>query len=159
MVTIVKANLSEPSHADALIYLLDLYARDPMGGGKALDAYVKNNLAANLHARNDAHVFLAFFTSTPVGLLICIEGFSTFACQPLLNIHDVVVTSNYRGQGIAAKLLEHAEQLAKDTKCCKLTIEVLEGNRVAQSVYAKCGFGGYALDPKMGKALFWEKKL
>ena len=41
----------------------------------------------------------------------------------------------------------------------KLTLEVLEGNSVAQSAYRAFGFEGYELDPQMGKALFWQKKL
>ena len=28
-----------------------------------------------------------------------------------------------------------------------------------QSAYRKLGFSGYQLDPQLGKALFWEKKL
>lgn len=43
--------------------------------------------------------------------------------------------------------------------CCKLTLEVLEGNKLAQQVYRRFGFQGYELDPKMGRALFYEKKL
>ena len=43
--------------------------------------------------------------------------------------------------------------------CCKLTLEVLEGNAIAQAAYKACGYAGYELDPKMGKAMFWQKKL
>lgn len=34
---------------------------------------------------------LAFDADQPVGLINAIEGFSTFACKPLINIHDVIV--------------------------------------------------------------------
>jgi hypothetical protein len=40
-----------------------------------------------------------------------------------------------------------------------MTLEVLEGNVAAQAAYQSCGFAGYELDPCMGKALFWKKKL
>ena len=33
-----------------------------------------------------------------VGLVNCIEGFSTFACRPLVNVHDVVVRESHRGR-------------------------------------------------------------
>jgi len=36
---------------------------------------------------------------------------------------------------------------------------VLEGNRTAQAVYKSLGFTGYELDPRMGKAMFWQKPL
>ncbi len=49
--------------------------------------------------------------------------------------------------------------LRKTRDCCKLTLEVLEGNHIAQAAYTKFGFSGYELDPEMGRALFWEKKL
>ena len=159
MVNIIKADLSKKSHANALISLMSEYALDPMGGNKDLPDNVKSNLAHTLNHRSDIHVILAFIDGTAVGLISCIEGFSTFYCQPLLNIHDVIVKSSHRGQGISQMLLIAAEKTAIEIGCCKLTLEVLEGNHIAQAAYLKFGFDGYELDPKMGKALFWDKKL
>ena len=56
-------------------------------------------------------------------------------------------------------MLEAIESVAVERKCCKLTLEVLEGNHIAQHVYKKFGFAAYELDPKMGQAMFFEKKL
>lgn len=159
MIQIVQADLNLPKHADALIDLLNEYARDPMGGGKALSDYAKANLIAELNRRSTVHVILAFDKNIPVGLLTCIEGFSTFACKPLLNIHDAVVSAAYRGRGICKLMLDAAESLAYRLGCCKMTLEVLEGNKVAQAVYRSFGFAGYELDPRMGKAMFLEKTL
>jgi len=159
MTTIVLADLFSPTHADAIISLLDEYVQDPMGGGVGLPASVKANLIAELQKRQDVHVFIAMHDNAAVGMAICFEGFSTFACKPLLNIHDVIVSANYRGRGISKQLLAKAEEIAIKLGCCKLTLEVLEGNTVAQGVYKACGFDGYELDPRMGKAMFWQKKL
>ncbi len=159
MIDIVEADLSLSAHAKAMIQLLDEYALDPMGGGKGLSDYVKANLPAELSRRKSAHVILAFVDSQPAGLIICLEGFSTFACKPLLNIHDAIVALPYRGRGLSKLLLQKAEEIALDLGCCKLTLEVLEGNHVAQSAYKSFGFSGYELNPNMGKALFWEKQL
>jgi ribosomal protein S18 acetylase RimI-like enzyme len=159
MIDIVDANLSIPKHADAIMSLLNEYALDLMGGKEALSEFTNKNLVAELGKRPSAHVILAFVDNNPAGLLIGFEGFSTFACKPLLNIHDVVVAEKYRGRGISKKLLAHAEEIARRIGCCKLTLEVLEGNTVAQDLYQSCGYEGYALDPSMGKALFWQKKL
>lgn len=159
MIDIIKANPSLPEHAEAIIYLLDAYARDPMGGGKGLSDYAKKNLPTELASRSTAHVILAFVDSEPAGLIICFEGFSTFACKSLLNIHDIIVATPYRGSGISKLLLQKAEEIALELGCCKLTLEVLEGNHIAQSAYLALGFNAYQLDPKMGKAFFWEKKL
>lgn len=159
MIDIVEADLSLSAHAEAMIQLMDAYAIDPMGGGQGLSHYVKVNLSAELAKRKSAHVILAFVDSQPAGLVVCLEGFSTFACKPLLNIHDAMVALPYRGRGLSKLLLQKAEEIALDLGCCKLTLEVLEGNHVAQSAYKAFGFSGYELNPKMGKALFWEKKL
>ncbi|WP_145448233.1 GNAT family N-acetyltransferase [Gimesia panareensis] len=156
---IIEADLSEPRNAEAVVFLLNSYACSPEGGGKPLPQTVQENLAHSLHARADAVVVLAFDEETPVGLIICIEGFSSFACQPLLNIHDVFVAPEFRGTGLAGQLFEFIEQIARSQGCCKLTLEVLEGNKRAQAAYTKFGFTGYELDPQMGRALFWEKKL
>ena len=159
MVEIVRADLTNPLHADALISLMESYSLDPMGGGKELSEYAIVHLVKALNDRKDTYVILAYLKNQAVGLITCIEGFSTFVCKPLLNIHDAVVLKEYRGQGILKKMLIEAENIAIETGCCKLTLEVLEGNIPAQSAYAKYGFVGYELDPQMGKALFWEKTL
>ena len=159
MIEILEANPLNPVHAKAIVELLDEYARDPMGGGQPLSEAVKTNLPTALSNRSNAYVILALDGNNPAGLTICFEGFSTFACRPLLNIHDVMVSARYRGQGISKRLLEQAEVIARRLDCCKLTLEVLEGNSIAQSAYQAVGFNSYQLDPTIGQALFWEKKL
>lgn len=159
MVEIIRADLHNPRHGEALIAMLDEYARDEMGGGNALADEVKANLADALAARPGAHVLLAWVDGEPAGVATCFEGFSTFACQPLLNIHDVAVHPAHRGHGIGKQLLAEAERLARELGCCKLTLEVLEGNKVAQAAYKASGFEGYELSPQVGRALFWQKKL
>jgi GNAT superfamily N-acetyltransferase len=158
-IDIIEADLAVVEHANAIIKLMDEYARDPMGGGSGLSNYAKANLIAELAIRKTARVIIAFVENNPVGLVTCLEGFSTFACQPLLNIHDVIVSAPYRGKGLSKLMLQAAEQIAIDLGCCKLTLEVLEHNYIAQKAYRSFGFNGYELNPEMGKALFWEKKL
>lgn len=159
MEDIVIADLSLPRHADALVALLDEYAGHEMGGGTPLSAEVRAGLVPALRQRPNAHVVLAFVDDVPAGLAICFEGFSTFACRPLLNIHDIVVSAGQRGHGLSRRLLARVETLAHELGCCKLTLEVLEGNRTAQAAYLAFGFAGYTLDPAMGQALFWQKPL
>ena len=159
MEEILLADLSLHSHGEAIIYLLNEYAKDEMGGGTELSIFVKNNLISELTKRQGVYIILAFVDGYPAGLVNCFEGFSTFACKPLLNIHDVIVISDYRGRGISKKMLNKAEEIAISLGCCKLTLEVLEGNTIAQGAYKSCGYSGYELNPKMGKAMFWQKKL
>lgn len=159
VIKILEADFSLPAHGKAIIQLMQEYAQGESGGGKALSRFVEENLIEALDQREMAHGILAFAGETPAGLIICLEGFSTFACRPLLNIHDVIVSEPFRGRGIAKQMLQKVEVLARQLNCCKLTLEVLEGNQAAKAVYWSVGFRGYELDPRMGKALFWEKKL
>lgn len=159
MEEIVRADLHNPQHGEALVYLLNEYAKDEMGGSAPLADEVQANLAKALAARSDAHVLLAWVDGEPAGVATCFEGFSTFACRPLLNIHDIAVHPDHRGRGLGKRLLAEVERLARDLGCCKLTLEVLEGNKVAQAAYSASGFAGYELSPEVGRAMFWQKKL
>ena len=164
MLSIIEANLNNPEHANAVLYLLNHYALDEMGGGEPLSDFVQNNLISELCKRSTAHVVLAFDEQDnqarqAVGMIISFEGFSTFACKPLLNLHDVVVHQNFRGQRIFKQMLDCLENIAQRLGCCKLTMEVLEGNKAAKSTYQACGFSGYALGSTTGYAVFWQKKL
>ncbi len=159
MLSIINADLSNQQHAAATLQLLNAYACDPMGGAEPLSDFCQANLIEQLQKRPTVYVVLAFVDDQPAGLSICIEGFSTFACQPLLNIHDIAVLGTYRGQGIARKMLAHIEQLARQHGCCKITLEVLEGNTPAHALYTDVGFAGYQLDPALGGAIMMQKKL
>lgn len=158
-VLVLQASYSNPVHADAIGFVLNQYAEDVMGGGKSLPADTLQQLAGELAKRPHAFSVLAFVAGQPVGLINCFEGFSTFACRPLVNIHDVAVIAQWRGKGISQKMLAKVEEIARQRGCCKLTLEVLQGNVAAQGAYRKMGFGGYALDPEMGEAMFWQKAL
>lgn len=159
MIAIVRARYDDPAHAAALVALLDAYARDPAGGGEPLSDFARANLVDALAVRPFIFSVLAFDAGTPVGLVNAIEGFSTFACRPLVNVHDVVVLPSHRGRGIAARLFAEVETIARERGACKLTLEVLSGNRAARSLYEKLGFDDYRLDPAMGHAQFMQKWL
>ncbi|MBH2018244.1 MAG: GNAT family N-acetyltransferase [Burkholderiales bacterium] len=156
---ICRADYHDPVHADALVRLLDAYAQDPAGGGEALSEFAKTHLVAALAARPQAFSVLAFAGGQAVGLVNCIEGFSTFACRPLVNIHDVAVMPSHRGQRVAGQMLALAETIARERGACKLTLEVLAGNASAVRLYERVGFAGYQLDPAMGRAQFYQKWL
>ena len=158
-INVCRADYGNPAHAAALVLLLDAYAQDPMGGEHGLSEFAKSNLVNSLATRPQAYSVLAFEGETPVGLVNCIEGFSTFACRPLVNVHDVAVLQAYRGRGVAASMLRLAEEIARGRGACKMTLEVLQGNAGAISLYARLGYAGYQLDPAMGQARFLQKSI
>ncbi|MGC8806056.1 MAG: GNAT family N-acetyltransferase [Thiomonas sp.] len=159
MIALVDIDLSRPDHALAVLELTSRYARDPMGGGEDLAPEVKAVLVERLRARPDYFGVLALDDATPVALINCFEGFSTFMARPLVNVHDVYVEPAYRGQGLSRQLLQRVEEVARARGCGKLTLEVLDGNAAAIASYRRFGFETYALDPAFGRAQFWQKLL
>ena len=156
---ILQANYNDALHAHAIVALLDAYAQDPTGCGAPLSDFAKAHLVQELAKRPQAFSVLAFDGSAPIGLVNCIEGFSTFACKPLVNVHDVAVLASHRGQRVGEQMLALAEQIAVQRGACKLTLEVLSGNRSAIRLYERIGFAAYQLDPAMGSAMFLQKWL
>jgi len=154
---ILIANYLDKQHAKDIGYLLNSYAKDTMGGGEELSSNIIDNISLRLSQLPNSFTIICYVDNTPAGVMNCFENFSTFRCKPLINIHDIFVAKEFRGMGIAQKMLKKLEDEAKLRECCKITLEVLEGNEIAQNLYKKFGFGGYELDPKIGKALFWEK--
>lgn len=170
-IKIAIADYAKSSDGDAIIELMNQYSLDKMGGGEALPDSIKKILVAEMAKIPGAFTVIAFVENPavsdgsnpggliPVGLINCFMGFSTFKAKPLINIHDVVVLPEYRGLKLSTRMLEKVEEIAIERGCCKLTLEVLEGNKIAQNAYLKFGFGGYELDPELGGAGFWEKVL
>lgn len=158
-IEIIQADYLNQKHAEDIIVLMNAYASDPMGGGKPLTEEVKTHLVQSLAKLPYAFSIISYVDGIAAGLVNCFEGFSTFSCQPLINIHDVIVLQPYRANGLSHKMLDQVEETARTKGCCKLTLEVLSGNNIAQAAYHKFGFADYELDPKMGNALFWQKIL
>ena len=161
-IRVVQVDYANASHAQALVAMLDAYARDPMGGSHPLSDFARANLVGSLASRSQAYSILAFDgadDSTPIGLVNCIEGFSTFACKPLVNVHDLAVKDGYRGQRIGERMLVLAEEIARARGACKLTLEVLQGNANAIRLYERFGFANYKLGDTAGNAQFLQKWL
>lgn len=158
-IKILTADYADPLHSRDLVMLLDSYANDPIGGGEALGSYAQENLVNKLSDIPGAFSILCYVDGEPAGFANCFEAFSTFKCMPLINIHDIAVRKEYRGHRLSQMILEKIELIAKERQCCKITLEVLDGNRVAQNAYLKYGFQAYELDSEFGKAQFWHKEI
>lgn len=158
-VTVIEADLSRSDHQAATLHLLNSYAKDPMGDGKALSEMARRNVISGLREHPTTLVFLAYRGSEPVGLATCFRGFSTFAARPLINISDYFVFPQHRGLGIGRQLLGAIEQRARELGCCRLTLEVQENNHHARRVYAAAGFAQAVYVPEAGGSLSLSKPL
>jgi GNAT superfamily N-acetyltransferase len=156
-VTVRTADLDDPADQTAVIELLDMYARDPVGQNSPLTEQARALLIPGLRAHPGTLVFLACVGGEAIGLAVCFRGFSTFRAAPLLNIHDLAVRPDFRGIGVGRALLDAIEREACRGGCCKLTLEVRADNHIARRLYRRFGF-----DPGDGETSaygFWTKTL
>jgi len=158
-VEIVEADVARPDHQASVAHLIDCYARDSIGGGKALAADVRERLIPALRQHPTTLILLAYANQEPVGVAVCFLGFSTFAARPLVNVHDLAVVRQHRGQGIGGKLLDAVTSKARELDCCKVTLEVRADNEVAKRLYRRRGFGNDVAGAAAGDVLFWQKRL
>ena len=149
MFQIVPADLTLDVHCDGIVAILDSYADKPLAPA------VRQNLASRLQQHPTTEILLATNAEhLPVGAAICFLGFSTFSARPLLNLHDLAVLPDYRGQGIGQRLLAAVEERARELDCCKVTLEVRESNPRAKALYRRCGYKDF-----LGRTFFLEKTL
>ncbi|CAM9859568.1 unnamed protein product [Chrysoparadoxa australica] len=155
-VSVIVADYDDPEQAQHVVDMLSAYAQDKMGGGEDLPQHVKDNLVTALKASQGAFTVLAYTNGHPIGLCNCLASFSTFACKPVINVHDCAVIEGNRGKGVAGLMMERVKEVAKERGCCKVTLEVLVGNDPAKAAYTKAGFKPYVLHEKYGVAEFWH---
>lgn len=155
----VEADLALPAHAAAVLAMLDAYSADAMGDGHPLSADARANVIVGLRAHPTTLVFLAFHAGGPAGIATSFLGFSTFAAKPLINVHDFYVLPALRGRGIGRALMAAVERKARETGCCKLTLEVQENNVRARRLYEACGFSQAQYVEVAGRSIFLWKRL
>ena len=141
-----EADFDDERDAKGIIAVLDSYASAPVGGGKPLVAEVRARLIPLLREHPTTLVLLAFVDDEPVGIAVCFYGLSSFRARPLLNIHDLAVLPQYHGKGVGQALLAAVEERARSKGCCKLTLEVLDGNARARDLYRRFGFEDVVVD-------------
>lgn len=151
---IIRIDLNDSQHAEALVDLLDQYSRDPMGSDAPLPTDVYENLVPRLKQIDQFRGLLAQIDGEFVGLANCFLGFSTFKARPLINIHDLAVSPAARGQGVGSALLQAVDQLAQEEACAYVTLEVRADNR-ARQLYLRHGF--VEGDPATDAMSFFKK--
>ncbi len=156
---IAQADLTHDDDSAATVAMIDSYSQSPTANGAPLADDIKSRLIPGLRAHPGTVVFLARDDSEPIGVAVCFVGYSTFAGNRLLNIHDLAVVPSHAGKGVGRALLAAAEAYARERGFAKLTLECQENNTRAWSLYENVGFGTYELDPATGRALVMQKKL
>ncbi|MFA5328683.1 MAG: GNAT family N-acetyltransferase [Prolixibacteraceae bacterium] len=152
--SLLQVDLSNSTHAAQVIKLLNDYMNDPMGNNRPMEKSIAPKIIAGLKKHPG---FLGFFVMANdqfAGLANCNINFSTFQAKPLINIHDFIVSPEFRGIGAGRFLLQGIVDFALENGFCRVNLEVREDNLTAKSLYKKLGFTDCV--PRM---MFWEKKL
>lgn len=138
-IKITKANLDNPKHANDIVNIIDMFAKDPMGQDKGLKEEVKSGLIDEMKKIPTTKIFVAYRGEQILGVITGFIGFSTFTAKKTYEIHDIVVHPEARGLGIGTRLLEKVENEAKEMDCAKINLEVRTDNP-AQKLYERKGF-------------------
>lgn len=150
----IEIDLDNEIHCANLVKLLNDYMKDEMGTGKPMPAGLGAKIIEGL---KNHPAYLGFFVCVEnevVALANCNRNFSTWQAKPLLNIHDFIVSPNFRKQGAGLFLLNEIERYAIEKGFCRINLEVRHDNYIAQNLYLKAGFK--ECNPPN---YFWEKLL
>ena len=158
-IAIREINLNDEQQVSGVIAVLDAYAREPAGGSEPLAADVRARLLTDLRQVDNAVILGALDGDRIVGIAVCFRAYSSFKARPLLNLHDLAVLPEQRGQGVGGALLAALEARARADGCCKITLEVLDNNHGARRLYERLGFGDGGPGEGDTTTLFMQKPL
>ncbi|MBP1618506.1 MAG: GCN5-related N-acetyltransferase [Bacteroidetes bacterium] len=147
-------NYSDPDDLKAVALFVNEYIEEEYGIEHVLKPLYQLRLVNGLNEHPKSVVLLAKVGGVYAGLLVGFENFSTFTAKPMINIHDVFVSPDFRGRGIGRKMIEKIESIASERSCSRVTLEVRHDNVVAQELYKSVGFAD--TEPPM---FFWRKYL
>jgi ribosomal protein S18 acetylase RimI-like enzyme len=151
---VLQIDLTNASHCDHLVKLLNVYMEDEMAVGEPMPGHLAPTLIKRLKKHSGYRGFFALVEDQYVALANCILNVDTCDKKPVLNIHDFIVLPEFRERGIGLLLIDKISDYAASRECTKITLDVRGDNIKAQNLYKKAGFS--KVD---SPGLFWEKKL
>lgn len=81
-----------------------------------------------------------FIVHNFAGFVQLYPSFSSISMQPIWILNDLFVAREYRKQGLAQALIEHAIKFGKKTGAHSLVLETAVDNYTAQKLYKKMGW-------------------
>lgn len=139
-VSFCYCDFSNEIHCARLAGLINEYICDPMGGGQPLTPLQQIRMVDGLANHTASFVLFISVNEQIIGLATCFINFSTFKAKPYINIHDIIIDNACRGKGYGKLLLKKIEEIARERKYCKITLEVREDNYRAQNLYRELGY-------------------
>ena len=158
--TDLRIRRADLGHPRDLAAIADLVAAFGAEDGNVPSWHARESLGQHLRSRA-SFVLLAEDRATrhAVAMLIAQRNLSSFTALDSCNIHDVYVTADARGRGIARRLMHVAEAHARALGCGKMTLEVNTDNHPALALYRSLGYDVPDADFPPGATLFVKKPL
>jgi ribosomal protein S18 acetylase RimI-like enzyme len=153
-IDIIPCDFGNERHREALVNLMNEYISDEMGGGTPYNNDQKRLLVKGLEGHPSRIILFATSGDEIIGLVNCFVNFGTFSVRPFVNIHDVIVSQQWRNKGVGRKMLEKVIGESKRLGCAKVTLEVREDNENAKHLYDSLGF--HDASPRQ---FYWTKHL
>jgi len=148
--SILHIDVKSPEQRAQFEVLFNEYSSD-------LSANIESYVVKQLFGLPYFHGFICYVNGEPGAFAVCFESYSTYRSKRILNIHDFMVSSNYRGKGVGKALLGGIEHYCGDNEYLKITLEVDQNNLVAQNLYSAAGYEDFQMAQK---GLFhWQKYL
>jgi len=124
----VRAKLADVADLQPLVEKYRAFYKQP-ANEKTL-GYLKSRLE-----NDEAIVFIARENAEAVGFTMLYPTFSTVSLSAVWLLNDLYVEESYRGKGIASKLMETAENAARETGATRVFLRTAHDNVTAQSLY------------------------
>jgi ribosomal protein S18 acetylase RimI-like enzyme len=133
MLEIVRAKLADAADLHPLVEKYRAFYKQPENE-KTL-GYLKSRLE-----NDEAIVFIARDDAVAVGFTMLYPTFSTVSLSAVWLLNDLYVEESHRGKGIASKLMETAENAARETGATRVFLRTANDNTTAQSLYEGRGY-------------------
>jgi GNAT superfamily N-acetyltransferase len=99
----------------------------------------KKLLDAVFSKKSGIKVLVAERGSELIGYAFYFFTFSTFLAKPTLYLEDIYISEKYRKIGIGKRMFSELIKIAKNNKCGRLELMVLDWNENASRFYEKFG--------------------
>lgn len=108
---------------------------------KESDIEAANTFLTERLTQRDSRIFVAENEAQQlVGFVQLFPIFSSTRMKKMWLLNDLYVDATFRGQGVAVRLLQRAQQLARETAACGLLLETEKTNIIGNKLYPKMGF-------------------
>ena len=140
----MNINIRKANNDD--IKILNAFLTSLIRDEKKYDNNINENIIVNYYYetiinKDDNYLLVAEVDNNVVGYLYGYIENSGSVCIDKVSIIDALfVSEEYRGNGIANRLIDEFKKISKDNNVRYIEIKVCNDNKAAASLYNKCGF-------------------